>query len=270
MKKLLSLVLFGLMFSNPIFGTTNQPNISDKTQLQEAIDALAYPNKNQPFDEFLKDFCKHYSTFQHDCLEMQNQVSELEKKMLKLFNKRITMMLSNLDEIKMIYIINKQKLNSVEDITPELMELTQKAFQKTLFSQEYCYLAEKEHLFASLKFKQQQRESFYTMLLTKPEIKREYDDIISGKRNNVSYIFIKEMISSTTSSMIVQIKELMLRQLDGAPEETKAQILKALPTLDQEMDPYKLLNDITKKIPMLKILMPLLIKHFGNIALLVF
>ena len=291
MKKILSFGLFVLVSCSQVSAmecknidmssgqqTAAAYDTFDMSSLQEAINAIAYnrtlshlPYFDQSQDtDFIREMFKRYGALQRDLIQLQqaNPAFDFSNAFAHV-NKLMTSLMSNEDLLKLTYITLSHKLNSEQDVTPEMVVSLINVMKcpdsnvglempaDTLITHE-DEKALKSIIYYIIKLNQEKRESFFELLLTKPHLNEEYKAILSGQKSDLSEEFLQELITSS-----INIAEKTLRHSIGMNTQ------KAHECPDVEGIGYTLAlmkSEIIHEMSSKRAVLPLLLKHFGEIG----
>ncbi|MFH1254821.1 MAG: hypothetical protein V1646_05340 [bacterium] len=250
----------------------------DMSQLQSAIDDIAYNrtlshlsyfDQSQDTD-FVREMYKRYGALQRDLIQLQqaNPTFDFSNAFAQV-NKLMTSLISNEDMLKLTYITVARKFNSEQDVTQEMVTTlinVMKCPDSTIgleMPADASITHEDEEALKSIiyyiiKLNQEKRESFYSLLLTKPHLNEEYLAILNGQKSDLSEEFLQELITSSAN-----ITEKALRFSLGLVAQ------KTHERLDSEGVEYPLAlmkSEIIHEISSKRAVLPLLLKHFGEIG----
>ena len=290
MKKILSLGFVALVLCNSVSAMESKDvdmssgqqaaayDTFDISSLQEALNDIAYnrtlshlPYFDQSQDtDFIREMFKRYGALQRDLIQLQqaNPAFDFSNAFAHV-NKLMTSLISNEDLLKLTYITLSHKLNSEQDVTPEMVATLINVMKcsdsnvglempaDTLITHE-DEKALKSIIYYIIKLNQEKREAFFELLLTKPHLNEEYQAILNGQKSELSEEFLQELITSS-----VTITEKTLRfSLGLAAQKTHE-------CLDSEGVEYTLAlmkSEIIHEISSKRTVLPLLLKHFGEIG----
>ena len=205
MKKFLSFIFATLVLCSPVSAMeSTDMDMSDAQQLtavssfnmsslQEAINDIAY---NRPLShlsyfephqdtDFIREIFKRYSALQRDLIQLQQANPSFDfSNAFAQVNKLMTSLISNEDFLKLSYITLSHKINSEQDVTPEMlttlinvMKCPDSNVGLEMPANTQITHEEKEALkpmiYYIIKLSQEKRESFYYLLLTKPHLDRK-------------------------------------------------------------------------------------------------
>jgi cell division protein ZapA (FtsZ GTPase activity inhibitor) len=219
----------------------------DLSDLQAAIEEVAYNKTSLTYQDFVENVFGKYSALQSDIILMQQTNHNPDfTAAITVINKNLTSLISNENFLKLMYVISIRKFHSVDEITPEIIT----AFDDPSLTDDQV---SKNFVFTTIKAGQERRESFYKILLSNPNLNKEYKAILNGQKYDISEEFLQEI----TKSSINAIKKMLM-----AKKGITEQQLTGLNALLIEIS----LSQITKKIASIRAALPLIVKHFGDLG----
>jgi len=174
LKKIFLLSVFGILVCAPIFGATN---VFDMSELGAALDEIAYPNKNQTFQEFQTDAYARYNGFIAELIQLGQINPDLQSRVIG-FNGDLVEKLSDITNLKIIYV------SKLIHINQQVAYAETQSFISRIFGPPAAFgpsnIIDLSGIGRILDI-QEQRESFFKILLLNPTLKAEYDEILRGQ-----------------------------------------------------------------------------------------